>query len=92
MAEIHRINDPAAWQGDGLSQLPFYMPDECDPWWHNTILVPRAAFCDRFWVNDCPSEQRMDEWPEDALSLRLSICDSTGFITTPCEKSDLDVF
>ncbi|EHK48712.1 hypothetical protein TRIATDRAFT_305516 [Trichoderma atroviride IMI 206040] len=64
MAEIHRINDPEAWQGEGLSQLPFYMPDECDPWWHNTILVPRAAFCDRFWVNDCPSEQRMDEWPE----------------------------
>lgn len=64
MAEIHRINDPEAWQGEGLSQLPFYMPDECDPWWHNTILVPRAAFCDRFWVNDCPSEQRIDEWPE----------------------------
>lgn len=64
MSEIHRINDPEAWQGEGLSQLPFYMPDECNPWWHNTILVPRAAFCDRFWVNDCPSEQRMDEWPE----------------------------
>lgn len=63
MAQIDRINDPEAWQGDGLGQLPFAMADECDPWWHNTLLVEKAAFCDGFWDHGCPSEQRADMWP-----------------------------
>ncbi|KAL6815112.1 hypothetical protein J3E69DRAFT_106954 [Trichoderma sp. SZMC 28015] len=63
MSEIHRINEPEAWQGEGLNQLPFHMDDECGPWWHNTIVVQRAAFCDQFWENRCPSEQRAAAWP-----------------------------
>ncbi|KAL6802523.1 hypothetical protein GGI42DRAFT_27724 [Trichoderma sp. SZMC 28013] len=63
MSEIHRINEPEAWQGEGLNQLPFHMDDECGPWWHNTIVVQRAAFCDQFWENRCPTEQRTAAWP-----------------------------
>lgn len=29
--QLMRINDPAAWEGDAVHQIPFDVPDECCP-------------------------------------------------------------
>ncbi|TFB06284.1 hypothetical protein CCMA1212_001547 [Trichoderma ghanense] len=62
MSELDRINHPEAWEGDGLTQLPFDMADECVPNWHNAILVPEEAVCDHYLGGGCLPEQRVPDW------------------------------
>ncbi|PTB65242.1 hypothetical protein BBK36DRAFT_1105873, partial [Trichoderma citrinoviride] len=62
MSELDRINHPEAWEGEGLTQLPFNMADECVPNWHNVVLVPEVAFCDHSLGDGCLLERRVPEW------------------------------
>lgn len=62
MSELDRINHPEAWEGEGLTQLPFDMADECMPSWHNALLVSEAAVCNHYLGDGCLPEQRVPEW------------------------------
>lgn len=53
MQQINRINEPEAWEGDAVNQIPFQYPPECEMGWRNNVtIVASNGHCGRA---DCPA-------------------------------------
>jgi hypothetical protein len=52
MQQINRINEPEAWEGDAVNQIPYQDPPPCVMGWHNLTIVTSNVPCDRV---DCPA-------------------------------------
>lgn len=61
LQELSRINHAEAWDEKGIHELPFHLPEECMPGWHNTRAVYSDEFCKRYWIQ-CPTIV-VPEWP-----------------------------
>lgn len=45
MQQINRINEPEAWEGDAVNQIPFQDPAPCKMGWHNVTVFPTNVPC-----------------------------------------------
>lgn len=61
LQELDRINQPEAWDDQGLRELLFRLPDRCLPGWHNTTAMDSGVFCNRYRA-PCPSLVT-PQWP-----------------------------
>lgn len=54
LEQLARINEAEAWNENTVDTVPFYLPQHCEPGWHNTIILPSYEPCYQAWVN-CPA-------------------------------------
>ena len=53
LEQLDRIYGPEAWEGKGMSELPFALPPECTPGWHNTRVEASGLACQL--LESCPA-------------------------------------
>ena len=58
--QLHRIQQPEAWHGNATSELPFELPADCAPGWHNTGIEASGTSCQLLEL--CPSWMN-PSWP-----------------------------
>jgi hypothetical protein len=52
--QLNQINRPEAWQPENINRLPFRMPAECEPGWHNTTWEQTGRYCRGYYLA-CPA-------------------------------------